>query len=199
MKRRIGQHKARVTLFSAVAVLALAMLTGVAFAAESPTSATLTGGSLNISSDLTAGSFTGVLTGAAQVLDGAGFSGFSINDPRGTGDGWEVTMVATQFSNGDARIALDDIALNSFTAPLFTVVKADGGSSDVPGTLNAAATIDTVDAVGVVMAATSAPGQGMGTYDFTADAAAWKLALTANEYAGAYSSTVTTTLATPAL
>lgn len=198
MKRRIGQHKGRVTLFSAIAVVAFAMLTGVAFAADSSTSAELTGGSLNISSALTAGSFAGTLSGAAQVLDGTGFSGFSINDPRGTGVGWDVTMVATQFVNGATRTAPDDIALNSFTAPLFAVAKADAGSSDVPGTLHAAATIDT-GAAGVVMAATSANGQGMGTYDFTALAAAWKLAITADEYADTYSSTVTTTLATLAL
>src|SRR5660397_239529 len=87
MKRRIGQYKARVTLFSAVAVVVFTMLMGVAFAADSPTSATLTGGSLNISSALTAGSFSGTLTGAAQALEGTGFSGFSINDPRGPADG----------------------------------------------------------------------------------------------------------------
>src|SRR5665811_2270901 len=39
MKRRIGQYKARVTLFSAVAVVVFTMLMGVAFAADSPTSA----------------------------------------------------------------------------------------------------------------------------------------------------------------
>ncbi len=82
--------------------------------------------------------------------------------------------------------------------PLLAVARADTGSSDVPGTLHAAATIDTGGA-GVVMAACYANGQGMGTYDFTADHASWKLALTADEYAGTYSSTVTTTLATLAL
>jgi hypothetical protein len=40
----------------------------------------------------------------------------------------------------------------------------------------------------------------MGTYNFTAAASApWTLALTADEYAGTYNSTVTTTLATLAL
>src|SRR5665811_781391 len=112
MKRRIGQYKARVTLFSAVAVVVFTMLTGMAFAADSTTSATLTGGSLNISSALTAGTFAGTLEGAAQTLTGTDFTGFSINDPRGTGAGWDVTMVATQFLNGDVRTAPDDIALN---------------------------------------------------------------------------------------
>ena len=204
MKRRIGQYKARVTLFSAVAVVVFTMLTGMAFAADSTTSATLTGGSLNISTALQAGSFEGTLKGAAQTLDGIGFSDFSINDARGTGIGWNVTMLATPFVNGDVRAASDDLTVNSFTAPLFAVAKANTGSSAVPGMGSQtaspiiAATIDT-GATGVVMAKCDEPGQGMGTYDFTALDTAWKLALTADEYAGTYSSTVTTTLATLSL
>lgn len=195
MKRRAGKGRGAV-LFCAVAVASFTMLTGVAFAGESGTSATLSGGSLNISTELAAGTFATTLTGAAAVLDGTGFSGFSINDPRGIGVGWNVTMQATVFDN--ATVAGKDLVANSFTAPLFGVVMADAGSSAVPGTLGAAATIDT-GVAGVVMAATSANGQGMGTYNFTAASTAWKLALTADEYAGTYNSTVTTTLATLAL
>jgi hypothetical protein len=183
-------------LFCILAVAAFTMLTGVALAETSDTSATLTGGSLNISTPLTAGTFTGTLDGHGRVLEGNGFSGFSINDPRGSGVGWDVTMQATIFDN--ATVAGKELVANSFTAPQFSVAKADAGSSDVPGTLHAAATIDT-GTTGVVMAACSANGQGMGTYDFSAAASAWKLALTADEYAGTYSSTVTTTLATLAL
>src|SRR5680860_1263434 len=176
------------------------VLSAAAFAADSTTSATaqatLSGGTLNISSALQAGTFTGTLLGASQELTGVGFSGFSINDPRGTGVGWNVTMVATPFVNGDVRTAPDDLTVNSFTAPLFGVAKVDTGSSAVPGmgTLTAA-TIDTGGGA-VVVAECDEPGQGMGTYNFTALDTAWKLALTADEYAGTYSSTVTTTLAT---
>ena len=106
-------------------------------------------------------------------------------------------MQATVFDN--ATVAGKDLVANSLTMPLLAVAKADAGSSDVPGTLHAAATIDT-GVAGVVMAACSANGQGMGTYDFTAaESVPWKLALTADEYAGTYNSTVTTTLATLAL
>jgi hypothetical protein len=196
MKRRMGQRKVGVALFCAIAVVAFTMLTGVAFAAGGATSAALTGGTLNISTPLTAGTFAGTLDGHAKVLDGADFTGFSINDPRGTGVGWDVTMQATVFEN--ATVAGKDIVANSFTAPLFGVAKADAGSSAVPGTLHAAATIDTGIA-GVVMAATLVNREGMGTYDFTAASTAWKLALTADEYAGTYNSTVTTTLATMTL
>jgi hypothetical protein len=196
MKRSLGQRKAGIALFGAIALLAFSSLAGVAYAEDAGTSATLTGGDLNISTALVPGTFTGTLSGASQELSGSGFSGFSINDPRGTGIGWNVTMQATVFVN--ATVAGKDLAANSFTAPLFGVAMADAGSTAVPGTLHAAATIDT-GLTGVVMAATAVNGEGMGTYDFTADATAWKLALTGGEYAGTYNSTVTTTLATLAL
>ena len=195
MKLATGR-RARMALLCACALGAFALMTSVALAEDSSTSAQLTGGSLNISTALVAGTFTGSLDGHAKVLDGAGFSGFSVNDPRGTGVGWNVTLQALAFVN--ATNTGKDLAANSFTAPQFAVAKADLGSSIVPGTLHAAATIDT-GSTGVVMAACSANGQGMGTYDFTAASTGWKLALTADEYAGLYNSTVTTTLATLAL
>ncbi len=53
---------------------------------------------------------------------------------------------------------------------------------------------------GVGWYVTSANGQSMGTYDFTAAGSLpWKLAITADEYAGTYYSTVATTVATVAL
>ncbi len=199
-RKRTGM---RLLVAAAVVSLTMALSAGVAFAGDDGTSAVLTGGELNISTELAAGTFAGTLTGAATTLDadvaggGTVFSGFSINDPRGTGVGWDVTMQATVFDN--ATVAGKDLVANSLTMPLLAVAKADAGSSDVPGTLHAAATIDT-GVAGVVMAACSANGQGMGTYDFTAAAdASWELALTADEYAGTYNSTVTTTLATLAL
>ncbi len=197
MKRRSGHARGRVAMFCAMAVVAFTGLTGVALA-TGETSATLEGGELNISSALTAGTFNGTLDGHAKVLDGSeAFTGFSINDPRGTGVGWDVTMQATVFDNAteDGK----DLAANSLTMPLLAVAKADAGSSDVPGTLHAAATVDT-GVAGVVMAECYVMGQGMGTYNFTsADTVPWKLALTADEYAGTYNSPVTTTLATLAL
>lgn len=185
--------QARMALFCACALAAFTLVTGVAFAAAD----------LTISTELTAGTFAGTLNGLGFTLNanvaggGTAFSGFSITDTRGTGVGWYVTMVATQFEN--ATVAGKDLALDSLTMPELAVAKADEGSSAVPGTLHAAATIDTGGA-GVVMAECDAHGQGMGTYDFTAAGSApWKLAITADEYAGTYYSTVTTTVATLAL
>jgi hypothetical protein len=193
----------RVLVAAAVVALTMALSAGVAFADEDGTSGVLTGGDLSISNALEGGTFAGTLTGAAATLNanvaggGTEFSGFQITDARGTGVGWQVTMVATQFDN--ATQAGKDLALNSLTMPLLAVAKNDAGSSALPGTLHAATTIDTGDA-GVVMAACSAFGQGMGTYDFTAaESAPWQLAVTADEFSGTYNSTITTTLATLAI
>ncbi len=180
-------------LICACVAAALNLVTGVALAEDG----------LGISSELIAGTFAGTLRGesftlhASEAGGGTDFSGFSIRDTRGTGVGWYVTLVATRFEN--ATYAGKSIALHSLTMPMLAVAKADAGSSDVPGTLHAAATIDTGGA-GVIMVACSAHGQGMGTYDFTAaDGEPWTLAISADEYAGIYSSTVTTTVATLAL
>ena len=193
MKGGRGQPKARMALFFACAVAAFALVTGVAFAE----------GDLSISTELTAGTFAGTLRGhgftlrANEAGGGTAFSGFSVTDARGTGVGWCVTMVATQFQN--ETFAGKDIALHSLLMPMLAVAKADETSSDVPGTLHAAATIDT-GGNGVVMAECDAHGQGVGTYDFTAaNGEPWKLAITADEYAGTYNSTVTITVSTLAL
>lgn len=200
-------HVTRFTIVMALAVLAVGVFAGAAMAVDPTTNTTaeLTGGTLSVSTELTAGTFAVTMTGLTQTLDasvaggGSVFSGFSICDPRGTGVGWSVTMVASQFANQEEGFDGKDIALDSLTMPKLAVAKADTDSSDVPGTLHDAATIDTGGA-GVVMAACSAFGQGMGTYNFTADSGTpWKLAITADEFAGTYQSTITTTLATLAL
>ena len=176
---------------------AFALLSGTASATT--TSATLTGGDLSISRALTAGSFAGTLSGAAQSLSaapaagGTAFGGFQIRDARGSGVGWEVTVSAGRLVSGSGHA----FALGSLTMPALSVV-GEADSSAVPGTLHGAVAIDNSadgSTGGVVMAATSAAGQGMGAYDFT-NAAPWTLAVPADAFDGTYSSTVTTTLAT---
>ena len=202
-KHAIGRQRPALVLFYALAAAAFALLTGAAFAATTTTSATLTGGNLSISQALTAGAFAGTLSGAAQSLSaapaagGTAFGGFQINDARGSGVGWEVTVSASRLVSGDG--SGHAFALGSLTMPALDVAGA-ADSSAVPGTLHGAAAIDNSadgSTGGVVMAACAA-GQGMGAYDFTI-AGPWTLAVPANAYAGTYSSTVTTTLATLSL
>jgi hypothetical protein len=181
----------------AVALAAFVALTATALAETSHATAQLTSGSLCISTPLHAGSFAGDLDGRSNEIDGVGFGGFVVEDQRGTGVGWQVTMVASQFSNDS--IPGKGMALGSLRMPVLTVSKTDSSSSAVPGLLNQAAAIDT-GGVGVVVASCAAAGQGMGSYQFeTGNGSRWKLAITSDEYAGDYKSTITTTLASLAL
>ena len=181
-------------LWCAGVLAVLALSVGVASAADAPTSVVLAGGALAVSAPMSAGTFSGTLTGAPEVFEGASFSGIAVTDARGTGAGWQLVMRATQFEC--AGVVGASLAPDSLTAPLFAATKADQGSSAVPGTVRAAP-ID--NATGAVIAV-SAAGEGMGTYVFTAaDGVPWRLAVTADEYAGVYYSTVTTTVATLAL
>ena len=202
--RPAGGRRRASALFCAFALAALTLLPGTALAATANTSTTLTAGDLSITRALTAGTFAGTLTGLPQSLAadasgrGSAFGGFQVRDARGSGVGWSVTVSAGRLVN--AAGSGHAFALASLTMPLLAVAADNAGSSAVPGTLHGAAAVDNSadgSSGGVVMAATSAAGQGMGTYDFTAAGAApWRLAVPANAYAGTYTSTVTTTLAT---
>lgn len=202
MKFMSSMRYSKVALFGVAAVAAFSSISGAALAdsAQTGSSATLNGGNLSITQSLAAGTFAGSLNGAPQTLAADGqngsteFSGFQAQDARGLGTGWTVTVAASRFVNADN--SGHDFALGSLTMPQLTVV-AEADSSEVPGALTTAAAIDNSDdgsTGGVVMAATNAAGQGMGTYTF-GNSAPWTLAVPAAAYAGVYQSTVTTTLA----
>lgn len=178
----------------AVALVAIGALAGAALATGDDSSAVLGSGDLTWTS-VTPGTFGGTLTGDAQTLNASNFSGFVVTDARGTGLGWTVTMKATQFANGTHDIHFDSLTMPSL------VVQGNVGSSTAPAGLAPATSIDVEGTGGVVMARTTATGQGMGIYSFsphkTNDVAdPWQLALTADQYEGTYHSTVTTTIAT---
>ncbi len=184
-----------VLLLCTFAVAVVAWPVGMAFvgtAEASTTSATLAGGDVKISTPLSVGTFSGVLSGESALCTGTGFSSapsFVITDARGTGVGWSVTLQATQFEN--LTSPGHDLRLGSLTAPEFAAESEGGGVA--PGFLHAATQIDgtpvqIVDCLG--------SGQGMGTWSFAAPADAWTLAVAAGDYAGSYTSTITITLAT---
>ena len=136
----------RFAVVMGVAVLAIGALAGSALAAgDDGTSAVLTGGSLNISTALAAGTFAGTLTVTAQVLrrGEADFSGFSINDPARHRRRLERDHAGDCVRSTRPSPARTSRQLAHRSA--VRVAKADAGSSAVPGTLHAAATIDTGD------------------------------------------------------
>lgn len=178
----------------AVLSLALGVSAGVAWAEDLESSADLGGSSLAVVAQPISISFSVTLNGTSRVLEGAGSSRFTVVDARGTGTGWQVAMQASRFTN--STVTGKQLASNSFSAPLFRVSKGDPTSSDVPGEVRSAS-ID--NDAGAVIASCSAVGQGMGTYEFSADPSAWRLAIGADEYAGTYSSVITITVSPLAL
>jgi hypothetical protein len=185
MKRRIGQHRIGVVLFCAIAVVAFTGLTGVALAADaSPASVegTLTAGPLQIDSisSIDLGSF--ILTGRAGTLKSVGSSGtMVVTDARGSGAGWKIQVVRSAFISGSHTLD----GLMTWMPPVPT--KVDSDSSDLPSTFEGTKTISASTNT-IAQAATDA---GMGSYNLTFSAENLKMSITADDYAGRYTGTVT--------
>ena len=189
----------RIAVFLGCSAAALALISGVA-RAELGEATPTAGGELSISLPMTGGSFAGALTGRARVLvadeadGGTPFGEFSVTDTRDSGTGWSVTVSATRFAN--LTYSGKDLTLGSLTMPPLAVESTDASSTAPPDTLQQATTVDTGDG-GVVVAACTQHGQGVGTYVFSAvGGEPWRLDIAADAYAGVYVSTATITVAT---
>jgi len=195
MKHRIGQRRGRAVFVCALAVVVFTMATGVALAAD--TNTTVTGGPLEIQSAMTVpASLSAItLTGVAKTATGT-FGGFSINDTRGTGAGWNVTLHATIFDNGTHEGK--DLVAGSLSVPAMTVAKNAAATDSGPlPTLSQDEAI-AIDAGSGSVQFASAPSDGsagMGWYDFS-QGGVWTLSVPTNAYAGVYTSTVTMSLTT---
>jgi hypothetical protein len=183
---------------ASAAALALALPAG-ASAETDDTSVTLSGGSLSFTTAPTADDFAAtILTGATQTVT-AGFNDWRVNDARGSGAGWNVTMQASQFSDGQATpktlpagslklkapvvSAVDP--LNLAVAPVVSLTPAP------PWTLDGGSSVKVVSAL-------AGTGQGEWNFDQPNLVASKDLELTvpANAATATYSSTVTSTLST---
>lgn len=179
----------------AVTLTAGALLVGGAIPAlADDTNVTVTGGSLS-NTAVTAGDFGGItLDGTAQSTT-ATIDDFSVTDATGSGDGWKLTVQATQFAEhngndyveGGKTLAENSLSLGALTAT------ADGTTSPVP-TMTAAGSIDNSD--GAVKFASAAVDEGMGKYEISGGTDKLSLSIPASAYAKTYRSTLTVTLAT---
>ena len=165
-----------ISTVAASTILAAAFTPG-AFAADA-TTATVTGGALSITNPLVADFAVSSITGAAQTTTAA-LDTFSVSDVRGTGAGWHVLAQASQFTDG-TRV----LALGSLSTPALTVASPDTTSAD-PTMAAGSYVLDN----GALQIASAALNAGMGTYNFSASTLT--LALPADVFAGAYTSTVT--------
>jgi hypothetical protein len=183
---------------ASAAALALALPAGASAETDS-TSVALSGGSLSFTTAPMADDFAStILTGATQTVT-AGFNDWRVKDARGSGAGWNVTMQASQFSDGQATpktlpagslklktpvvSAVDP--LNLAVAPIVSLTPTP------PWTLDGGSSVKVVSA---------AAGTGEGEWNFDhANLAASKdleLKVPADASATTYSSTITSTLST---
>ena len=175
-----------------LATCAFAVMTPAALAAD-PTQVTVAGGTLTITNPLAA-DFAGVtLNGAAQNRTAA-LGAFSVNDARGSGAGWHVTAIGTQFKEWDSTLNAGaggyvtsgkTLATSSLTMSAPTVA-ASGTTSPSPTVSAGPYTVDAATAATIASAAVNA---GMGQYDF--GATTLTLSIPASAYAKTYRSDVT--------
>lgn len=173
----------------ATTLVAAGMLTTLvatsAIAAESTTTQSVNPGSLTASlADLGLVAIDYSHTDTAST----GTLALTVDDSRGTGDGWNVTVQSSDFvytgTNGGTAIPASNFALTSAATPVMTAGQAidpTGGPKVVTttGTLDAARTVIDADA-----------GFGEGTYTQALGVA---LTVPGQSRAGTYTGTVTTT------
>lgn len=195
---RKGTLLGMTTLLTAAAIMAMpsAALATSTTTGSASASAAIGAGSLSIG-EPSAVTFPPVtLTGTAQLAAATPACGASpngciaITDATGSGNGWNLTVSATQFTQAAGQPnpgkTLSTDALSLQTAP----VPASIDASSTPPTVSVT-TPAIVSAAGIKVVNAQA-GSGMGSFNVPI---AYQLAVRADAYQGTYSSTLTFTLA----
>jgi hypothetical protein len=166
-------------------VVAALGLAGTAQAATDDTSVTLTGGSIALAPP-TFGDFPGAILDGSADSQSAAVSGWGVNDPRGSGLGWQVSMAASPLSTGGGTPIV-------MTGAVLTVAEPDATPVD-PTNLSTAPTTLGGDISAGVVVADAGVDEGLGDWDLAQGLTDLTLDTPANARAGTYTSTVTTTL-----
>jgi hypothetical protein len=172
----------RKTLYGMVTAATLSlMLVGPAMA-QSETTATVTGGDLDITIPVAGDFEEAFITGADQTTE-ASLGTFNVSDLTGTGDGWAIQAQATQFDGASHDLPLGSLSMSQ---PGVTSLGTDSPDPDIEvGPY-------VIDAVTAVPLAAAGANEGMGVYTF--GATDLTLALDAAVFEDAYDSTVTISL-----
>jgi hypothetical protein len=138
-------------------------------------------GSLSMSTPSIADFASLTLSGFIQTTT-ASMGAFTVTDSRGNGVGWNVTVQASQFTNGSRALPLGSVSM-----PEPSVAKATPQSTGLPTIMAGPYLIDGVSTIKIASAAND--GSGEGSYVFTPGPLT--LRVPAKTYAGTYTSTVT--------
>lgn len=180
--------------FAAVAGSVLVAGLGAPAFAQDATTVAVTGGTLGITTAPLAGDFAGVTLDGTAKTTTTTFDNFQVNDARGNGAGWNVTIQATQMAehNGTAYVTGGKTLPSTSLSLANATVAAVDTTSAVP-TMTAGSYSLTSTAVKIASAAVDT---GMGKYDISFAAGNdLTLSVPASAYARTYRSDVTLTLA----
>jgi hypothetical protein len=175
-----------------IAAVVIACVAAPAGLAADATDVTVSAGPFAITTAPTVANFPNVtLSGSAQTVN-ASLDAFEVNDARGSGVGWNVTVQATQFAehNGTTYVLSGKtLPTSSLRLPAPTVTQ-DGTTSTSPTIQSGAPWA--IDAGSAVKIASAAADTGMGKYDFSSTSLA--LTVPASAYAKTYRSDLTVSL-----
>ncbi len=188
--------KHRSMRFYFVFFLILTMAIGgsaIAAFADSGTGASVavTGGSLSESGPTSVSATPVTLTGDDQTTSYT--LGLTVNDPRGNGSGWNLTITSTLFDDG-AGHQLDSGASNIGAAPTVSCISGGGHCTSPINSVTYPVGVPAGSpAPAAVKFFNAALNSGLGKFTITPTIT---VAIPANTYAGTYTSTVSVAIVT---
>ena len=188
--------KARIAVI-ACALVCLAGLPASAVAATDATNITISGATLDYTTPFAAGDFPATtLTGVPQTKT-ANITPWVVTDNRGTSQGWNVTIAASEFTCstsgtcGTTQFPASSLSLATVGVPTTNPLN----NLAIPPVYTAPAQpIDNGGAAQKIAGAAALPLNGTGAWTFTHAAGGLALTVPASTAPGTYTSTITTTL-----
>jgi hypothetical protein len=172
----------RIFILLGLSALAL-VLTAVAVAGTVTATATVTGaGALSLSHGTTA-TISDTLDGSDQSVNYT--LPLTMNDLRGTGTGWNLTMTSTSFTNGTQTLATNASSIASAASACTAGGACTNPTNSITYPLTVPAAASAPAAVKVFNAALNT---GMGRFTITPSI---NVSIPGNSYAGTYTSTLT--------
>lgn len=172
----------RALVLAAVAALGIS---GVAHGDTDATSVQVNGGTASMTAPTFSDFTSTILNGTARTKSTT-ISNWSVNDARGTGAGWEVTMAASALSTGGSTPTTMSGATLTLSAPVVTA--SDNANASTAPTVAGGDLL-----AGTVKVADANANQGLGTWTFAQDTDDLTLRIPADARTGTYTSTITTT------